>query len=89
MSEGDTYFCFYELLIKKFKQWIFLRKLNKAIKGYGARAHISKDNLHIIMRNYNCNKSYSYLRNKYKQDNCIICQIIKEIRIKNVKEAYE
>ena len=71
------------------KQWLFLRKLNKAIKGYGAKAHIHKDMLHIIMRGYSCAQSYSDLKFQYKSEKDLICHVIQQIKIKNVKEAYE
>ena len=70
------------------KQWLFLRKLNKAIKGYGAKAHIQGTMLVISMRNYQTPTDYNKLKLKYNE-NEMICHVIQQIKIQNVKEAYE
>ena len=70
------------------KQWLFLRKLNKAIKGYGAKASIDNhDRLYIQMREFYCQRPIFHFKNLNTQE--IIDFIIKELKIQNVKEAYE
>ena len=78
---------------KKIKQLLFLRKLNKAIKGYGAKAsyHLNDyllfDKLHIQMRKFYCTYPMFHFKDKSTQE--IIDFVIKELKIQNVKEAYE
>ena len=71
------------------KQWLFLRKLNKAIKEYGAKAGIGNDILWITMRGYSSGTNYNILKRRFKEENDLINHIIKEIRIRNIKEATE
>ncbi len=75
--------------MKLIKQWLFLRKLNKAIKGYGVSASLKGDNFHLSMRHHHCTQSYADLKSKFKSENDLICHVIQQIRIENVKEAYE
>lgn len=75
-------------ITNKIKQWKFLRKLNKTIKRYGAKASIKKGILYISMRNRLATQPYSNLKSHYNSDNDLINKIIKEIKIMNVKEAY-
>jgi len=77
-------------MINRIKQWIFLRKLNKAIKGYGAKAsivntngvtstlaiHVKKDFTHIIIGEHNYNDMF-------------INMVEKEIVSKRIKQNTE
>jgi len=80
-------------MIRRIKNWLFLRKLNKAIKGYGAKASIINqsddglDKLHIKMRKFYCEYPMSNFENKNTQE--IIDIVIKELKMQNILEAYE
>ena len=72
------------MILKTIKKIIFLRKLNKVIREYGAKATIKDDFLIIKMRGSQSSVPLKDLKNKE-----IIPLIIKEIRIRNIKEATE
>ncbi len=74
--------------MKIIKKWLFMRRLNKEIKSYGAKASIKKNILSITMRKSVTNVDYSYLHSLCSTDGRKISYIIQELKMLNIKEAY-
>lgn len=75
--------------MQKIKDFLFVRKLNKNIKKFAAKAKIKDGYLIINIRGKQCEYPYNLLKSAFCDEDERIMEIVRQIHIFNVKEAYQ